>query len=41
MKIIFAGTPEFAVPSLEALVEHNFDVALVISQEDRPRGRWK
>lgn len=41
MKIIFAGTPEFAVPSLEALVEHNFDVALVISQEDRPRGRGK
>ena len=40
LKIIFAGTPEFAVPSLEALVnDPQFEVQLVISQPDKPVGR--
>lgn len=39
MKIIFCGTPHFAVPSLEALVESAFDVQLVVTQPDRPQGR--
>ncbi len=38
--IVFCGTPDFAVPSLRALVESRlFDVRLVISQPDRPVGR--
>ena len=33
------GTPEFAVPSLEILVKHNYDVVAVITAPDRPKGR--
>lgn len=33
------GTPEFAVPSLEILVEHKFNVVAVISAPDKPQGR--
>lgn len=39
MRLAFLGTPEAAVPSLEALVAARHDVALVISQPDRRRGR--
>ncbi len=39
MRIIFMGTPEFAVPSLEALLNHDFDVVGVVTQPDRPKGR--
>lgn len=40
LRIIFAGTPEFAVPCLQALVDDSaFDVRLVISQPDKPVGR--
>ena len=39
MKIIFAGTPEFAVPALAALVQAGYDVVMVITQPDRPAGR--
>jgi len=38
-RIIFMGTPEFAVPSLERLVEAGFEVAAVITAPDRPAGR--
>ena len=38
MKIVFAGTPEFAVPCLKAAAQH-FDVACVLTQPDRPQGR--
>jgi len=38
-KIIFMGTPEFAVPSLKALNYSGHEVALVVTQPDRPRGR--
>lgn len=41
MKIVFAGTPEFAVPSLDRLHENKHDIRLVITQKDRPRGRGK
>lgn len=39
LRIIFMGTPEFAVPSLEALVENKFDVVAVITAPDKPQGR--
>lgn len=39
MKLVFCGTPQFAVPSLEKLAAAGFDVRLVISQPDRPQGR--
>ncbi len=40
-KIIFMGTPEFAVPSLQALLEHGKNVVAVICQPDRPKGRGR
>ncbi len=39
MKIVFCGTPRFAVPTLEALLAAGHDIALVVSQPDRPVGR--
>ena len=39
MRIVFMGTPDFAVPSLEKLIEENFDVAAVFTQPDKPVGR--
>ncbi len=39
MRIVFFGTPGFAVPSLRALLEEGFDVAAVVTQPDRPHGR--
>ncbi len=39
MKLVFCGTPLFAVPSLEQLVAAAFDVQLVVTQPDRPQGR--
>ncbi|HOV70301.1 MAG TPA: methionyl-tRNA formyltransferase, partial [Clostridia bacterium] len=41
MKIAFMGTPEFAVPSLEALCDNGFAPAAVITQPDRDCGRGK
>jgi len=37
--LVFCGTPAFAVPTLEKLVEAGFSVPLVVTQPDRPRGR--
>lgn len=39
MKIIFAGTPAFAVPALQALIEAGHDIVMVLTQPDRPAGR--
>lgn len=39
LRIIFMGTPEFAVPSLEILVENKFNVVAVITAPDKPQGR--
>ncbi|MEY8303250.1 methionyl-tRNA formyltransferase [Anaerosalibacter bizertensis] len=41
MKIIYMGTPEFAVCPLESLHEEGFDISLVVSQKDKPKGRGK
>ena len=39
MKLVFCGTPQFAVPSLRALLDSGFEIPLVVSQPDRPSGR--
>jgi methionyl-tRNA formyltransferase len=39
MRLVFCGTPQFAVPSLERLVAAGHDVQLVVTQPDRPQGR--
>lgn len=39
MRIIFMGTPDFAVPALETLVRFSFEPVLVVTGEDKPRGR--
>ena len=39
MRIVFFGTPEFAVPSFQALVQSRFSVACVVTQPDKPQGR--
>ncbi|MBC3875937.1 methionyl-tRNA formyltransferase [Undibacterium flavidum] len=39
MKVIFAGTPEFAATALKAIIDAGFDVPLVLTQPDRPAGR--
>ena len=39
MKLIFAGTPEFARVALERLHRAGFEIVLVLSQPDRPAGR--
>lgn len=41
MKIVFAGTPEFAISTLESLYKNRYDISLVITQKDRPKGRGK
>jgi methionyl-tRNA formyltransferase len=39
MRLVFFGTPEFAVPSLRGLAGEGFDLAAVVTQPDRPQGR--
>jgi len=39
MRIVFMGTPEFAVPSLDALLKSGDDVVGIVTQPDRPKGR--
>lgn len=41
MKIVFMGTPAFAVPSLRMLLEEGYEVVAVVTQPDRPQGRKK
>ncbi len=41
MKIVFMGTPDFAVPALEALVKGGHQVIAVVTQPDKPKGRGK
>jgi len=40
-RIVFAGSPEFAVPSLRSLIESGYDVVAVLTQPDRPAGRGR
>lgn len=39
MKIVFMGTPQFAVPSLQALIDGGYQIAAVVTQPDRKSGR--
>src|SRR5688572_3557263 len=39
LRVAFFGTPDFAVPSLAALIESRHDVVVLVSQPDRPKGR--
>src|SRR5260221_8410005 len=39
MKLVFCGTPQFAVPSLQRLAAAGFDLQLVVTLPDRPQGR--
>lgn len=39
--IVFMGTPEFSIPALESLNQSGYNISLVITQKDRPRGRGK
>ncbi|WP_405111917.1 methionyl-tRNA formyltransferase [Paenibacillus sp. FSL K6-1217] len=41
MRIVFMGTPAFAVPSLRMLLEEGYEVVAVVTQPDRPQGRKK
>ncbi|WP_455104733.1 methionyl-tRNA formyltransferase [Peptostreptococcus sp.] len=41
MRIVFMGTPEIAVPSLERLISDGHDLCAVVTQPDRPKGRGK
>lgn len=41
MRVIFMGTPDFSVGTLEALIEAGHDVCLAVTQPDRPKGRGK
>ena len=41
MRIVFMGTPDFAVPTLEALIGAGHELAAVVTQPDKPKGRGK
>ncbi len=41
MKIVFMGTPDFAVPALETLYHSRHEIAAVVTQPDKPKGRGK
>ncbi len=41
MKIIYMGTPDFAVPALQAIARSGYEISLVIAQPDKPNGRGK
>ncbi|WP_425448974.1 methionyl-tRNA formyltransferase [Dethiothermospora halolimnae] len=41
MKVVFMGTPDFAVPTLEAIYKKGHNIELVVTQPDRPKGRGK
>ncbi len=41
LRIIFMGTPEFAIPSLKILIENDFKVVAVVTALDKPRGRGR
>ena len=39
MRVVFMGTPDFAVSSLKSLIQSKHEVCLVVTQPDKPRGR--
>ena len=40
-RLIFMGTPDFAVPALKALIDNGYDIHAVVTQPDRPKGRGR
>ena len=41
LRVVFMGTPDYGVPSLEALISAGYDVVGVFCQPDKPSGRGK
>ena len=41
MKLVYMGTPDFAVPTLETLIQSKHEVVAVVTQPDKPKGRGK
>lgn len=41
MNIVFMGTPDFAVPTLEMLIHEGYEISAVVTQPDKPKGRGK
>ena len=41
MKVIFMGTPDFSVGTLEHLIQAGHEIVLVVTQPDKPKGRGK
>lgn len=41
MRIVFMGTPDFAVKTLEKIIENGYDIVAVVTQPDKPKGRDK
>ncbi|MFQ5455801.1 MAG: methionyl-tRNA formyltransferase [Nitrospirota bacterium] len=41
MRIVFMGTPSFAIPSLDAIIDSDHEIAMVVTKTDRPKGRGK
>ena len=41
MRIVFMGTPDFAVPTLETLIQSEHEVVGVVTQPDRPKPPWR
>lgn len=39
MRILFMGTPEFAIPSLQILIDHRYEIPALVTAPDKPRGR--
>jgi methionyl-tRNA formyltransferase len=39
MKIVFMGTPEFSIPSLEVLLKNGYEICAVVTAPDEPKGR--
>ena len=40
-RIVFMGTPDFAVPSLKALIDAGYTIPAVVTRPDRPKGRGR
>ena len=40
-RLVFMGTPEFAIPTLNALIDHGYEILTVVTQPDRPKGRGR
>ena len=41
LNVVFMGTPEFAVPALKALYNHGYNISIVVTQPDKPKGRGR